>query len=65
MPVEIKVMAWGQAQTCRGGAPGMPPPLKLEKNMIFWGKIVIIHTKYPKNFRVSLRSAKCFYVRPP
>ena len=23
-----------------------PPPLKLEKNMIFWRKIVIFHTKY-------------------
>ena len=26
------------------------PPLKLEKNMIFWCKIVIFHTKYPKIF---------------
>ena len=25
-----------------------PPPLKLEKNMIFWRKIVIFHTKYLK-----------------
>jgi hypothetical protein len=32
----------------RGGAP-----LKLEKNMIF-------HTKYPKYFRASLRSAQFF-----
>jgi hypothetical protein len=30
------------------------PPLKLEKNMIFWRKIVIFHTKYAKNFRASL-----------
>jgi hypothetical protein len=30
---------------------------KLEQNMIFWRKIVIFHTKYPTNFRVSLRSA--------
>ena len=45
----------------RGGAPGAcPPPLKLEKNMIFWRKIVIFHTKYPKNFRASLRSAPFF-----
>ena len=36
------------------------PPLKLEKNMIFWGKIVIFHTKHPKNFRASLRSAQFF-----
>jgi hypothetical protein len=34
------------------------PPLKLEKNMIFWRKIVIFHTKYPKNFRASLRNWK-------
>ena len=33
--------------------------------MIFWRKIVIFHTKYPKNFRASLRSAQFFYVRPP
>ena len=35
-----------------------PPPLKLEKNMIFWRKIVIFHTKYPKNVRPSLRNWK-------
>jgi hypothetical protein len=28
----------------------VPPPLKLDKNMIFWRKVVIFHTKYPKNF---------------
>jgi hypothetical protein len=37
-----------------------PPPLKLEKNMNFWRKIVIFHTKYPNNFRASLRSAQFF-----
>ena len=26
--------------------------------MIFWGKIVIFHTKYPKKFRASLRNWK-------
>jgi hypothetical protein len=30
-----------------------PPPGKIGKNMIFWRKIVIFHTKYPKNFRAS------------
>jgi hypothetical protein len=35
------------------------------KNMIFWRKIVIFHTKYPNNFRASLRSAQLFKVRPP
>jgi hypothetical protein len=33
-------------------------------NMIFWRKIVIYHTKYPNNFRASLRSAQFFKVRP-
>ena len=48
------------------GAPGAPPPpLKLKKNTIFWRKIVIFHTKYPKNFRASLPSAQIFYVRLP
>jgi hypothetical protein len=33
---------------------------KIGKNMIFWRKIVIVHTKYPNNFRASLRSAQIF-----
>ena len=37
-----------------GGAPGAPPPPKIGKNAIFWRKIVIFHTKYPKNFRATL-----------
>jgi hypothetical protein len=36
----------------------------IEKNMIFWRKIVIFHTKYPNNFRAPLRSAQFFEVRP-
>jgi hypothetical protein len=36
--------------------PARPP--KIGKNMIFWRKIVIFHTKYPKNFRASLRNWK-------
>jgi hypothetical protein len=46
-----------------GGAPGAPPPLsppKIGENMIFWSKIVIFHTKYPKYFRASLRAAQFF-----
>ena len=35
-----------------------PPPKIEKKNMIFWRKIVIFHTKYPKNVRASLRSVQ-------
>ena len=47
-----------------GGAPGALPP-KIGKDVIFLRKMVIFHTKYPKNFRASLRSAQFFKVRPP
>ena len=40
------------------GVGGLPP--KIGKNMIFWRKIVIFHTKYPKNVRACLRSAQFF-----
>jgi predicted transglutaminase-like protease len=33
----------------KGGAPEAQPP-KIGKNMIFWRKIMIIHTKYQKKF---------------
>jgi hypothetical protein len=36
---------------------GRAPP-KIGKNKKFWRKIVIFHTKYPKNFRASLRNWK-------
>jgi hypothetical protein len=42
----------------QGGARRVRPPPKIGKNMIFWRKIVIFHTKYPKNFRASLRKWK-------
>ena len=42
-----------------------PPPPKIGKNMIFWCKIMIFLTKYPKGFRASLRSAQFFKVCPP
>ena len=48
-----------------GGAPGARPPPKIGKNMIFWRKIVIFHTKYLKKFRPSLRSAHFFLSAPP
>ena len=47
----------------KGGAPGARPP-KIGKNMIVLLKVVIFHTKYPKYFRASLRSAPFFKVRP-
>ena len=37
-----------------------PPPPKIGKNKIFWRKILIFHTKYPKNFLTSLRLAQFF-----
>jgi hypothetical protein len=30
-----------------------PSPPKIRKNMIFWRKIVIFHTKYPKTLVVT------------
>ena len=41
----------------QGGVPGARAP-KIGKNLNFWRKIVIFHTKYPKIFRASLRSAQ-------
>ena len=38
---------------------------KIGKNMIFWRKIVIFHTKYTNNFRASLRSAQFFMCASP
>jgi hypothetical protein len=49
-----------------GGAHPARAPPKIGKNMIFWRKIVIFHTKYPKNFRASLLNWKkydCFVVK--
>jgi hypothetical protein len=47
-----------------GGRTRRAPP-KIGKNMIFWRKIVIFHTKYPQNFRAPLRSAQFFLSVPP
>jgi hypothetical protein len=44
----------------QGAHPLSPPPPKIGKNMIFWRKIVIFHTKYTKNVHASLRSAQFF-----
>ena len=42
------------------GAPPPPPQKNWKKYDFFWRKIVIFHTKYPKYFRASLRSAQFF-----
>jgi hypothetical protein len=51
-----------------GGGGGAHPARalpKIGKNMISWRKIVIFHTKYPKYFRASLRSAQLkSWIRP-
>ena len=38
---------------------------KIGINMILLRKIVIFHTKYPKKFRASLRSARFFFKSAP
>ena len=48
-----------------GGAHPASAPPKIGKNMIFWRKIVIFHTKYSKMFRASLRSTQFFLSAPP
>jgi hypothetical protein len=48
-----------------GGAHPARAPPKIGKNKIFWRKIVIFHTKYPKNVNASLRSAQFFLSAPP
>ena len=47
-----------QGRIQEGGRTRLTPSLKLGKKRIFWRKIVIFHTKYPKTFRVSLRNWK-------
>ena len=41
------------------------PPSAIGKNMIFWSKIVIFYTIYPKNVHASLRSTQFFWSAPP
>ena len=49
----------------RGGCTRRAPPLKLVKIWFVLLKIVFFHTKYPKNFRASLRSVRFFLSAPP
>jgi hypothetical protein len=46
------------------GAHPARAPLKLEKNKIFWRKIVIFHTKYPNIFALPPLGA-IFLSAPP
>ena len=55
-PTHQLSQVWLRKLERRGGSSG-----KIGKNMIFWRKIVIFHTKYPKNFRASLRNWKKYY----
>jgi hypothetical protein len=53
MRVNLRAMLLRGLAGSRGGSSGgrtRPPPLKLEKKIIVWRKIVIFHTKYPTNF---------------
>ena len=43
----------------------LTPHSAIGKNMIFWRKIVIFHTKYRKNVRAFLRTAQFFLSAPP
>ena len=47
-------------QRLAGADSGGCTPPKIGKNVFFWRKIVIFHTKYPKNYRASLCSAQFF-----
>ena len=64
---QCSVVAWvyiSEADPGGGGgapdAPPPPPPPKIRRNTIFWRKIVIFHTKYPKNVCASLHPAQFF-----
>ena len=57
---KINVLVSQRRGGSRGVHPAPPPPLNLKKMWFLGGKIVIFHTKYPKHFRASLRSAQLF-----
>ena len=59
----VNTLGQGRIQGEGGGGTRRPP--EIGKNMIFWRKIVIFHTKYPNNFRASHRSAQFFLSAPP
>ena len=55
---------YGRGGSGGGGHPARCPPKIGEKNMIFWRKIMIFHTKYPQKIGASLHSAQFLYVHP-
>ena len=65
--VLMRNMPYTFQERIQGGGGGTrratPPPI-IGKNMIFWRKVVIFHTKYPNNFRASLRSPQIFLSAP-
>jgi hypothetical protein len=56
----LKILPVTGADPGGGGGRTRRAPPKIGKNMIFWRKIVIFHTKYLNNVRASLRSAQFF-----
>ena len=57
-----------QGQIQEGAHPARtnpPPPLKLEKNIIFWLKIMIFHTKYPNKILRLPPLGAIFLSAPP
>ena len=72
---EIRFYCWPTVHS-RDGSMGPHPalPPKIVKNMIFWRKIVIFHTKYPKIFappsaigknKIFLRKIVIFHTKYP
>jgi hypothetical protein len=56
----------GMSQRCNMYTPGADSRFYPQKNMIFWGKIVIFHTKYPKIFsHLPPLGAICLSAPPP
>ena len=54
----VVVIEYTRGRSRGGVAHPVRAPPKIGKNMIFWHKIVIFHTKYPQHFHPSLRNWK-------
>jgi hypothetical protein len=55
---------WGHYRTSNQAQFSGALPPKIGKDMIVLRKMVIFHTKYPKNVRACLSSAQFFKVCP-